>query len=128
MSDAAVVVVGLVAAYVAGSIPTAYLAGRANGVDLRKHGSGNLGATNAWRVLGWRIGLLVYAVDTLKGSKIANLKELRFSAEGGVWRVAFAFHARRVAVLLAADKRGQPQTRFYKALIALAERRWATRT
>ena len=67
-------------------------------------------------------------VDTLKGSAIANLKELRFGA-GGVWRVAFAFDAKRIAVLLAAaDKRGQPQARFYKALIALAERRWATWT
>jgi hypothetical protein len=40
--------------------------------------------------------------------------------------VVFAFDAKRIAVLLAAgDKRGQPQARFYKALIALAERRWA---
>ena len=68
MSDASVVAVGVLAAYASGSIPTAYLAGRAKGVDLRKHGSGNLGATNAWRVLGWRIGLAVYAVDTLKGA------------------------------------------------------------
>lgn len=69
------------------------------------------------------------AVDTLKGSAIANLKELRFNAEGGVWRVAFAFDAKRIAVLLAAaDKRGRPQARFYKALIALAERRWASWT
>ena len=46
-------------------------------------------------------------VDTLKGSRIANLKELRFSAEGGVWRLAFAFDRRRVAVLLAiGNKRG----------------------
>jgi glycerol-3-phosphate acyltransferase PlsY len=67
VSDGAVLLAGVVAAYVAGSIPSAFLAGRAKGVDLRKHGSGNLGATNAWRVLGWRIGLLVYAVDTLKG-------------------------------------------------------------
>ena len=67
------------------------------------------------------------AVDTLKGSAVANLKELRFGADGGVWRVAFAFDARRIAVLLAAaDKRGKPQARFYKALIALAERRWAS--
>ncbi len=66
------------------------------------------------------------AVDTLKGSAIANLKELRFGVDGGVWRVAFAFDGKRIAVLLAAgDKRGQPQARFYKALIALAERRWA---
>ncbi|MGH9434908.1 MAG: type II toxin-antitoxin system RelE/ParE family toxin [Terriglobia bacterium] len=66
-------------------------------------------------------------VDTLKGSRIASLKELRFGAAGGVWRVAFAFDAQRIAVLLAAaDKRGRSQARFYKALIALAERRWAT--
>jgi len=68
MSDGAVIALGVVAAYVAGSLPTAYLAGRAKGVDLRRHGSGNLGATNAWRVLGWKIGLPVYLVDTLKGA------------------------------------------------------------
>lgn len=66
-------------------------------------------------------------VDTLKGSKIANLKELRFDADGGVWRVAFAFDGNRIAVLLAAgDKGGKAQERFYKTLIALAERRWKT--
>jgi hypothetical protein len=65
------------------------------------------------------------AVDTLKGSRIANLKELRFTAEGGIWRVAFAFDGKRIAVLLAAgDKRGKAQQRFYKTLIALAEQRW----
>jgi hypothetical protein len=64
------------------------------------------------------------AVDTLKGSRIANLKELRFSAEGCLWRVAFAFNRRRVAILLAmADKRGKDQARFYRALIAKAEAR-----
>ena len=68
-------------------------------------------------------------VDTLKGSTIANLKELRFGAGGGVWRVAFAFDGKRIGVLLAAgDKRGQSQTRFYHALIVLAERRWASWT
>lgn len=40
------------------------------------------------------------AVDTLKGSAVANLKKLRFNAEGGVWRVAFAFDAKRIAVCL----------------------------
>ena len=58
---------GVVISYLAGSIPFAYLAGRARGVDLRKHGSGNLGASNAWRTLGPRMGLLVYICDTLKG-------------------------------------------------------------
>jgi hypothetical protein len=67
------------------------------------------------------------AVDTLKGSKIANLKELRFPADGGVWRVAFAFDGQRVAVLLAAgDKAGVSEARFYKVLIAKAEQRWRT--
>lgn len=68
-------------------------------------------------------------VDTLKGSKIANLKEIRFDADGGVWRVAFAFDGNRIAVLLAAgDKGGKVEGRFYKTLIALAERRWKSWT
>jgi acyl phosphate:glycerol-3-phosphate acyltransferase len=61
------VVVAVVIAYVAGSVPSAYLAGRWHGIDLRQHGSGNLGATNVVRVLGVRIGALVFIVDTLKG-------------------------------------------------------------
>lgn len=55
------------AAYLAGSFPTAYLVGKVNGVDLRTVGSGNLGATNVFRTLGWKWGLLVYVVDGLKG-------------------------------------------------------------
>jgi glycerol-3-phosphate acyltransferase PlsY len=58
----------LVAAYLIGATPTSYLAGRlARGIDLRQHGSGNLGATNALRVLGWRYALAVLAVDVAKG-------------------------------------------------------------
>lgn len=54
-------------------------------------------------------------VDTLKGSKHSNMKELRFDAAGGVWRMAFAFDPRRQAVLLAAgDKSGVSQGRFYR--------------
>ena len=55
-------------AYVVGSIPAAYIAGRMGGVDLRKHGSGNLGATNVIRVLGTKIGLAVFAFDVAKGA------------------------------------------------------------
>jgi glycerol-3-phosphate acyltransferase PlsY len=58
---------GVLIGYLAGSIPFAYLAGKAHGVDLREHGSGNLGATNAIRVLGKKTGLVVYFADTLKG-------------------------------------------------------------
>ncbi|MEO8578916.1 MAG: glycerol-3-phosphate 1-O-acyltransferase PlsY [Gemmatimonadales bacterium] len=60
-------IVGLVISYLAGSIPSAYIAGRLRGVDLRKHGSGNLGATNVVRVLGPRIGVVVFIADFLKG-------------------------------------------------------------
>jgi glycerol-3-phosphate acyltransferase PlsY len=61
-------VLAVALAYIAGSIPSAYIAGKARGVDLRKHGSGNLGATNVIRVLGTRIGLVVFAFDVAKGA------------------------------------------------------------
>ena len=54
--------------YVAGSLPFAWLAGKVAGVDLRQQGSGNLGATNVYRVLGWKIGLAVFLADALKGA------------------------------------------------------------
>ena len=63
--------------------------------------------------------------DTLVGSKHANMKELRFNADGGVWRVAFAFDpVRRGIVLVAGDKAGVAQKRFYKALITRADKRF----
>lgn len=63
--------------------------------------------------------------DTLNGSKHANMKELRFAADDGVWRVAFAFDPRRKAILLVAgDKSGVAQARFYKGLIAKADKRF----
>lgn len=55
------------AAYLTGSIPSSWLAGRAAGVDLTRHGSGNLGGTNVFRVLGWRYALPVVVVDVGKG-------------------------------------------------------------
>jgi len=64
-------------------------------------------------------------VDTLKGSRYANMKELRFSAAGGEWRLAFAFDPTRKAVLLVAgDKSGVSETRFYQRLIDKADRRY----
>lgn len=67
------IVAAIVASYLLGSIPAAYIAGRSRGIDLRKHGSGNLGATNVIRVLGARIGLLVFAFDMAKGAVSALL-------------------------------------------------------
>src|SRR6058998_1835060 len=61
-------VAALIASYLLGSIPAAYIAGKSKGIDLRKHGSGNLGATNVIRVLGTKVGLLVFAFDMAKGA------------------------------------------------------------
>jgi hypothetical protein len=64
-------------------------------------------------------------VDTLKGSRHGNMKELRFGWEGEVWRVVFAFDPKREAILLAGgDKGGVDQRRFYRRLIATADRRF----
>ena len=64
-------------------------------------------------------------VDTLNGSRHANMKELRFSADDGVWRVAFAFDIERRAILLVAgDKSGVSERRFYRQLIRIADGRF----
>jgi len=64
-------------------------------------------------------------VDTLNGSRHANMKELRFSAADGEWRVAFAFDPRRKAILLVAgDKSGGSEKRFYRELIKKADERF----
>lgn len=63
--------------------------------------------------------------DTLKGSRFANMKELRFEAGDGAWRVAFAFDPKRSAILLVAgDKSGGSKGRLYRRLIAVADRRF----
>ena len=59
----------LVAAYLVGSIPSGLLVARSAGIrDIRQHGSGNIGATNVLRTLGWKYGLAVLALDAAKGS------------------------------------------------------------
>lgn len=64
-------------------------------------------------------------VDTLNGSRHANMKELRFEANDGVWRVAFAFDLERKGILLVAgDKSGQASNRFYRQLISKADKRF----
>jgi hypothetical protein len=63
--------------------------------------------------------------DTLNGSIYPNMKELRFNANDGVWRVAFAFDPQRQAIILVAgDKAGANQKKFYKQLIDIADRRY----
>lgn len=64
-------------------------------------------------------------VDTLNGSRYANMKEFRFNADDGVWRVAFAFDPERRAVLLVAgDKSGTSERRFYRTFITKADNRF----
>lgn len=57
----------LLACYLVGGVPFGFLLGKARGVDIRQHGSGNIGATNAWRVLGRTCGLICFLLDFLKG-------------------------------------------------------------
>jgi hypothetical protein len=64
-------------------------------------------------------------IDTLKASRHANMKELRFTWSNEVWRVAFAFDPQRQAILLVGgDKGGADQQRFYKRLISVADDRY----
>lgn len=76
--------VAMILSYVSGSIPAAYLAGKWSGVDLRAAGSGNLGATNVLRVLGPRIGVLVFAVDIAKGAVPVRLLPPATGATGNL--------------------------------------------
>ncbi|MGZ2488151.1 hypothetical protein ACVITL_006736 [Rhizobium pisi] len=63
--------------------------------------------------------------DTLNDSDYANMKELRFDAADGVWRAAFAFDPERKAVILVAgDKSGTNEKKFYKKLINTADKRY----
>ncbi|WP_144664869.1 glycerol-3-phosphate 1-O-acyltransferase PlsY [Bacillus velezensis] len=67
----------IILAYVIGSIPSGLIVGKlAKGIDIREHGSGNLGATNAFRTLGVKAGSVVIAADILKGTLAAALPYL----------------------------------------------------
>lgn len=71
-------------AYLVGAIPTSYLAGKlGRGIDLREHGSRNLGATNVYRVLGWRYAIPVALFDLVKG--LAPVLAVERWAAGPTW-------------------------------------------
>jgi acyl phosphate:glycerol-3-phosphate acyltransferase len=90
---------GLVLAYVAGSIPAAYIAGKVTrGIDLRQHGSGNLGATNVYRVLGAKTAAVVLLFDAAKGAVPVLWFPRLFGLEAApqtatVWAIAFGIAA-----------------------------------
>lgn len=79
----------LAAAYLLGAVPTSYLVGKLRGIDLRQHGSGNLGATNAFRVLGWRAALPVFIFDIFKGWLPAFLFPLIDHSAAPLWALAY---------------------------------------
>ncbi len=86
-------VVILVLSYLVGSIPASVWIGQAlYGIDVRQHGSGNAGATNAFRVLGWKAGTLATLVDLGKGlfaaGVIATIRLDSLPAEVGVWEAS----------------------------------------
>ncbi|HWQ43134.1 MAG TPA: glycerol-3-phosphate 1-O-acyltransferase PlsY [Desulfosporosinus sp.] len=71
-------------AYCLGAVPFAYLAGLFKGIDVRKHGSGNIGTTNAFRLLGVKLGILVLLGDACKGALAAYLGLWLFGPWGGI--------------------------------------------
>ncbi len=74
---------GIIFSYLLGSLPTAYIFGKmTKGIDLRQHGSGNLGATNAFRILGRGTGIIVLALDILKGTLAVLLAKYIFYQSG----------------------------------------------
>ncbi len=82
----------IVAAYLIGAFPTSYLVGRWHGIDLREHGSGNLGATNVYRVLGFVPALVVLAVDLLKGFAPVWFFP-QWDGHAATWELAYGFVA-----------------------------------
>lgn len=84
-----VVALAILAGYLLGSVPTGYLAGRLRGIDIRTQGSGNLGATNVVRVLGWGLGVVVLLFDVAKGVAAAVVIPYLTGYAGSDWlRVA----------------------------------------
>ncbi|MGH7469176.1 MAG: glycerol-3-phosphate 1-O-acyltransferase PlsY [Longimicrobiales bacterium] len=79
----------LIFAYLMGAFPTSLIVGRIRGIDLRQQGSGNLGATNTFRVLGWRAALPVFLVDTFKGWFPTYGFPRWDSASPGEWALAY---------------------------------------
>jgi glycerol-3-phosphate acyltransferase PlsY len=82
--NTAYIILAVIGGYLLGSISTAVIAGRIfHGIDVREHGSGNAGATNVIRVLGWKTGIPVMIIDVGKGWLAASLPVIFTLAEKG---------------------------------------------
>jgi glycerol-3-phosphate acyltransferase PlsY len=84
MSDIAVVLLLVPLAYLLGTFPSAEIVARRRGVDITAEGSGNPGASNTFRVLGWKAGVAVFALDAAKGA-IAALVGLSIDGHLGAY-------------------------------------------
>jgi len=88
------IVVACILSYFLGSLPTAYIAGRLlKGLDIRQHGSGNVGATNTFRVLGKRAGITVFVIDVIKGVIPVTLIADSLASPGLVFRIGLGIIA-----------------------------------
>ncbi|RJO63566.1 MAG: glycerol-3-phosphate 1-O-acyltransferase, partial [Myxococcales bacterium] len=77
-------IVALVLAYLIGAVPFALIVGKVyRGIDLREHGSGNLGATNVFRVLGWKAGIVAALLDVAKGAAAVGVAVWLHPASAG---------------------------------------------
>ena len=91
----------IVAAYLIGSIPTGLLLGKAYGIDVRKEGSGNIGATNLYRTIGRKVGIITLIGDCLKGLlPVVFVSFSRLPAETAAWVGLAAFCGHVFSVFL----------------------------
>ena len=99
--DHAVAFITLLAAYLVGAIPFGYLLARARGVDIFAHGSGNIGATNVGRVLGRKLGILVFVLDCLKGAlPVAGALAVKTTLSHAYWTAGWLEVAAGLAAFL----------------------------
>jgi acyl phosphate:glycerol-3-phosphate acyltransferase len=95
-----VIVLVIFAAYLVGSIPTSVWMGKwFYSIDIRNHGSGNAGATNTIRVLGWNAGIIVFIIDVLKGFAAVELAYLSSVQHGTIWFINFQILLGLVALI-----------------------------
>lgn len=90
MNPAVAILVSAVGGYLSGSLPIGYWAGKLKGIDIREHGSGNIGATNVIRVLGKGIGIPVFILDALKGWLPAWLAGVLVAQQGAAMEIVSA--------------------------------------
>ena len=116
-----------VISYLIGSVPWAFIIGRMNGVDIREHGSGNVGATNVRRVLGKKLGILCFLLDFLKGfipaAAVLNINRyasINLSEDIGFIICAFAVVAGHMWPVFLKFKGGKGVSTMAGILLALA--------